>query len=325
MSAALAMTPTREDAPHVPVMLAEVLAALRPHTNGTYIDCTFGAGGYTRAILEASAPSGKVIALDRDPSAIAGGEDLARAASGRLHLLEGRMGDLATLVPASLVGAIDGIVMDLGVSSMQLDQAERGFSFRFEGPLDMRMGSSGETAADFLARHDEETIADVIYEYGEERLARRIARAIVAARSETPIETTQALASLVRRVYAQAGLRDSAIDPATRTFQALRIAVNDELGELERALDAAHTLLKTGGVLVAVSFHSLEDRIVKNALKPPIVSVSRHTPQTASISVLRWKPTAGKPIAASREEAARNPRARSAKLRAAEKRDGSAR
>lgn len=319
MSAAAIMTLSPNDAPHIPVMLAEVLAALTPVPGGTYIDCTFGAGGYTRALLAASAPGGKVIAIDRDPKAIEGGETLQREASGRLHLIEGRMGDLASLIPTSLHGAIDGIVMDLGVSSMQLDQAARGFSFRFDGPLDMRMGNSGETAAAFIARAAEETLADIIHEYGEERLARRIARAIVAARAETPIETTQALASIVRRVYAQAGLRDSAIDPATRTFQALRIAVNEELDELTRALEAAHGLLKTGGVVVAVSFHSLEDRIVKNVLKPPMASVSRHAPDLVAPPVQLWKPMSGKPIAASREEAARNPRARSAKLRAAEK------
>jgi 16S rRNA (cytosine1402-N4)-methyltransferase len=325
MSAVAILTTQPPHAPHIPVMLAEVLAALKPRAGGTYIDCTFGAGGYSRAILEASAPNGTIIAIDRDPPAIAGGEALMREAQGRLHLLEGRMGDMAALMPASLVGAIDGIVMDLGVSSMQLDQAARGFSFRFDGPLDMRMGTSGETAADFIARAEEETLADVIHEYGEERLARRIARAIVAARAEAPIETTHALAAIVRRVYAQAGLRDAAIDPATRTFQALRIAVNEELDELTRAIEAAHALLKTGGVLVAVSFHSLEDRIVKNALKPPVVGVSRHAPDLAAAPERRWKPLGAKPLTASRSEAARNPRARSAKLRAAEKLAGGAR
>jgi 16S rRNA (cytosine1402-N4)-methyltransferase len=311
-------------APHTPVMLAEVLAALGPRPGGTYIDCTFGAGGYTRALLEACAPEGRVIALDRDPSAIAAGAPLVRAAKGRLRLIEGRMGELASLLPETEAGTIDGIVMDLGVSSMQLDRGERGFSFRFEGPLDMRMGETGETAAALLARLDEAALADLIYEYGEERLARRIARAITAARMAGPIETTQALAAIVRRVYAQAGLRDSAIDPATRTFQALRIAVNDELGELTRALDCAYALLKTGGIVVVVSFHSLEDRIAKNALKPPLASVSRHAPALEPVARPRWRTLTSKPLGPRPAEAAVNPRARSAKLRAAAKRGGDA-
>jgi 16S rRNA (cytosine1402-N4)-methyltransferase len=315
----------RADAPHIPVMLAEVLAALEPRAGGKYLDCTFGAGGYTRALLAASAPDGTVFAIDRDETAISAGRDLVAQAGGRLTLLHGTMADAETLLPPDGLGSFDGIVMDLGVSSMQLDRAERGFSFRFDGPLDMRMGSGGESAADLLARIDEEELADLIYEYGEERLARRIARAVVAARGEAPIETTAALAAIVRRVYAQAGLRDSAIDPATRTFQALRIAVNDELGQLTRVLEAAHRLLKVGGRVVAVSFHSLEDRIVKAALKPPLASASRHAPALEALPQRRWKTLGAKPVQASADEAARNPRARSAKLRAAEKLDGGAR
>ena len=299
------------DARHVPVMLAEVLEALAPAPGRRIVDGTFGAGGYSRAILEAGAD---VIAIDRDPTAIAGGAALVAAFGPRLTLVDGRFSALDALAQE----AVDGVVLDIGVSSMQLDQAERGFSFRFDGPLDMRMGPEGESAADLIARLGETELADLIYTYGEERLSRRIARAIVAARAEEPIVTTRRLAEIVAKVVRS---KPGDIHPATRTFQALRIAVNDELQELEQALDAAERALKPGGRLVVVTFHSLEDRIAKQFLADrsgKLAGGSRHAPVAAppepTFTLLTRKA-----LAASPEESARNPRARSAKLRAAER------
>ncbi|HRK25132.1 MAG TPA: 16S rRNA (cytosine(1402)-N(4))-methyltransferase RsmH, partial [Beijerinckiaceae bacterium] len=244
---------------HIPVLRSEALAALAPVPGGVYVDGTFGAGGYSRALL-ALHPDIRVIAIDRDPAAIAGGAELVAASGGRLSLIQGCFGDLDTLVRDSGVGSVDGVVLDIGVSSMQIDEALRGFSFRADGPLDMRMSSEGDSAAEIVNHADEAEIADILYHFGEERLSRPIARAIVGERKVRPFETTRQLADLIGRVVRS---RPGDIHPATRSFQALRIAVNDELGELVRALHGAERLLKPGGRLAVVSFHSLEDRIVK--------------------------------------------------------------
>lgn len=301
---------------HVPVMLAEVLAALGPKDGAVIVDGTFGAGGYTRAILAAAKT--RVIAIDRDPDAIAGGAGLLAEARGRLELVHGRFGDLDAITRAAGYPAVDGVVLDIGVSSMQLDEAARGFSFRADGPLDMRMGQTGESAADLVARLDEKQLADLIYTYGEERLSRPIARAILRERAEAPILTTRRLADIVAKVVRT---KPGDIHPATRTFQALRIAVNDELGELERALAAAERILKPGGRLVVVTFHSLEDRIVKQFLadrSATRAAGSRHAPVVA-LPEPTFALIGRKALAASQAEALANPRARSAKLRAAER------
>src|ERR1700742_4848202 len=240
---------------HLPVMLNEVLAALKPRAGAHYIDGTFGGGGYSRAILEAADCS--VLGIDRDPEAIARGQKLVAQFAGRLTLVEGEFSRMDEFTDAS-----DGVVLDLGVSSFQFDTPARGFSFREDGPLDMRMSLSGESAADVVNTADDRTLTQIIARYGEEKNARRIARAIIAAR---PIIGTAQLAAIVSEAQGPAALR-LAIHPATRTFQALRIHVNDELGELERGLDAAENVLKSGGRVVVVAFHSLEDRIVKQFL-----------------------------------------------------------
>lgn len=303
---------------HVPVMLAEVLATLGPHDGATYLDATFGGGSYARAILEA-APGCTVFAIDRDPDAIARGAALAQAFAGRLHLVEGRFGDMLALLRDRGIAALDGVVMDLGVSSFQLDQAERGFSFRADGPLDMRMEKSGPSAAELVNSLPERELADIIFRFGEERFARRIARSIVARRAEAPFTTTADLAALVRRAVP----RDpSGIDGATRSFQALRIAVNDELGEVERGIAAAMELLAPSGRLVVVAFHSLEDRIVKQAMAAASGrgGASRHDPAALSgrtkPSFHLLTPRAMRPQDA---ECSANPRARSARLRGIER------
>ena len=300
---------------HISVLGREAVGWLAPHAGGVYVDATFGAGGYSQAILDVAGT--RVIGIDRDRTAIAGGFDLVDRSEGRLVLVQDRFSNLADVCAAQGVDAVDGVVMDVGVSSMQLDQAERGFSFRFDGPLDMRMGQEGPTAADVVARASETDLADIIYIYGEERNSRRIARAIVAARKEAPIATTSALAGLVAKVVRA---KPNEIHPATRTFQALRIFVNEELDELHKALCAAERVLKPGGRLVVVAFHSLEDRIVKNFLadRGKVSAGSRHLPEVAqaapSFEILTKRPvTPGEP------EIAANPRARSAKLRAAER------
>lgn len=296
-------------APHIPVLLDEVIAGLAPQPGETHVDGTFGAGGYTRALLAAGA---NVIAFDRDPDAIAEGQGLVAESGGRLDLVEdvySRMGD--ALAERGL-DHVDGVTLDVGVSSMQLDRADRGFSFQADGPLDMRMGQSGLSAADFVNEADEAEIADVLFHLGEERQSRRVARAIVAAR---PITRTGELATIVRRAL---GYREhDKKDPATRTFQAIRIHVNRELGELEDGLAAAEQALAPGGRLAIVSFHSLEDRIVKRFLKERsgTRAGSRHLPEvqvrTASFEAV------AKPVRASEAELARNPRSRSATLRVA--------
>jgi 16S rRNA (cytosine1402-N4)-methyltransferase len=303
---------------HVPVMLAEVLATLAPQDGATYLDATFGGGGYARAILEA-APGCTVFAIDRDPDAIARGAALAQRFAGRLHLIEGRFGDMLSLLRDRGITALDGVVMDLGVSSFQLDQAERGFSFRADGPLDMRMEKSGPSAAELVNSLPERELADIIFRFGEERFSRRIARAIVARRAEAPFTTTADLAALVRRAVP----RDpSGIDGATRSFQALRIAVNDELGEVERGIAAAMELLAPGGRLVVVAFHSLEDRLAKHAMAAASGrgGASRHDPAAlfgrAKPAFHLLTPRALRPQDA---ECSANPRARSARLRGIER------
>ena len=300
-------------APHVPVLLDEVLAALQPLDGAVVIDATFGAGGYTRRLLDAGA---SVHAFDRDPDAIAAGQDWAEAGMDppRLVLHPRRFSEMVDAMSAVGVAQVDGVVMDIGVSSMQLDQAQRGFAFSLEGPLDMRMGQDGPSAADFLNSAAEAEIADVLYTYGEERQSRRVARAIVAAR---PLETTGQLAGVVRKALGyHAGAPK---DPATRSFQAIRIHVNAELDELTAGLDAAETLLRPGGKLAVVAFHSLEDRIVKQFLREAagaVANASRHLPQSAPA----FEPTfdhLSKAIRPSAAELSRNPRARSATLRAA--------
>lgn len=301
---------------HIPVLLAEVLEHLAPQAGETILDGTFGGGGYSRAILDAAPCT--LWALDRDAEAIARGAALAAAHPGRLHLIEGRFGDMLALLAARGVTELDGVVLDLGVSSFQIDTPERGFSFRFDGPLDMRMGQTGPTAADLVNTLPEGELADLIWEFGEERHSRRVARAIIKARAEAPFTTTLQLAEVIRRAVP----RDpSGIHGATRSFQALRIRVNDELGEIERALDQAMRMLAPGGRLVIVSFHSLEDRLVKRAFQKAAgrsPGASRHDPAMlvtppgpAPFTLLT--PRSIRPGAA---ECAANPRARSAHLRA---------
>jgi 16S rRNA (cytosine1402-N4)-methyltransferase len=302
-------------AAHIPVLGREAIAHLAPRDGGIYVDATFGAGGYSRAILDVSGTH--VVAIDRDRTAIAGGAGLVAQAAGRLKLVEDRFSNLAEVCASQGIDAVDGIVMDVGVSSMQLDQAARGFSFRLDGPLDMRMGQTGPTAADVVARASESDLADIIYLFGEERQSRRIARAIVADRQETPFTTTRALADLVGRVVRS---KPGDIHPATRTFQALRIFVNEELEELQAALIAAERMLRPGGRLVVVSFHSLEDRIVKNFLaeRSKTGGGSRHLPEVAQTEP-SFQLLTRRPVIAGETEVAHNPRARSAKLRAAER------
>jgi 16S rRNA (cytosine1402-N4)-methyltransferase len=300
---------------HVPVLGREAVAMLAPRAGGTYVDATFGAGGYSRAIL--AIPGTRIVGIDRDRTAIAGGYELVEEAAGRLTLVEDRFSNLAEVCAAQGVDSVDGVVMDVGVSSMQLDEAARGFSFRLDGPLDMRMGQHGPTAADVVARASEADLANIIYIFGEERHSRGVARAIVAARKEAPILTTRGLSDIVSRVVRA---RPNDIHPATRTFQALRIFVNEELDELIAALAAAERVLKPGGRLAVVSFHSLEDRIVKNflAARGKTGGGSRHLPEVAqaapSFTILTKRP-----VIAGDDEVQANPRARSAKLRAAER------
>ena len=302
---------------HIPVLLAEVIAALKPHDDGLYLDGTFGGGGYSEAILRSARC--RLVALDRDPAAVARGEDLARLYAGRLTLIEGRFSEMERLLAPLGNAPLAGVALDLGVSSSQIDDAARGFSFRADGPLDMRMGRDGRSAADLANGAEESELAAIIRDYGEERHARRIARAIVAAR---PLARTSELAAVIRSVVPETG----GIDPATRTFQALRIAVNEELEELDRGLAAAERLLEPGGRLAVVAFHSLEDRRVKDFLRARSGAApqeSRHLPaarrRTPSFRLIHRKS-----VTPSAEEIARNPRARSARLRAAERTDAPA-
>jgi 16S rRNA (cytosine1402-N4)-methyltransferase len=292
------------DAPHIPVLLDEVVAALAPAPGERIVDATFGAGGYTRAILATGA---QVIAFDRDPDAIAAGRAADIPGLTLVH------SDFSAL-EAALDAPVDGLTMDIGVSSMQLDQAERGFSFQSDGPLDMRMSQEGASAADFLNTADEEAIADILYHYGDEPKSRRVARAIVAAR---PLTRTAELAHVVRRALGHRPHDKK--DPATRTFQAIRIHVNRELGELADGLAAAERVLKPGGRLAIVTFHSLEDRLVKRFLRDRSGNApggSRHLPQ-AEAGIAPSFEAVGRAVRAGEAEVARNPRARSATLRTA--------
>jgi 16S rRNA (cytosine1402-N4)-methyltransferase len=311
------MSPARENfgvpAPHVPVLLDEVIAGLAVAPGETHVDGTFGAGGYTRAILEKGAA--RVYAFDRDPDAITEGEILAASSGGRLTLVPERFSRMRQALAARNVEAVDGVTLDIGVSSMQLDRPERGFSFQGDGPLDMRMGQDGESAADFLNNASEEEIADVLWRYGEEPKSRRIARAIVAAR---PVERTGQLAEIVRKALGwHAGMKK---DPATRTFQAIRIHLNEELQELEGGLEAAEQVLRPGGRLAVVTFHSLEDRMVKRFLKArsgDVPSGSRHLPEAIGTRPAATFDQVARPVKAGEAEVEANPRARSATLRVA--------
>jgi 16S rRNA (cytosine1402-N4)-methyltransferase len=305
---------------HISVLARPAIEHLQVRAGGVYIDGTFGAGGYTRLILDANA---QVIGIDRDQSAIARGADLVEASGGRLTLMEDRFSALDTVAKECGFDAIDGVVLDLGVSSMQLDQAERGFSFRLDGPLDMRMGTSGPSAADVVAAASERDLANIIFLLGDERHSRAVARSIVAERSKAPIQNTRALADIVGRVVRS---KSGEIHPATRTFQALRIFVNDELGELAAGLAAAERILKPGGRLVVVSFHSLEDRMVKTFLteRGRAQARSRHLPEIDALPPT-FTILTKRPIVADDVETASNPRARSAKLRAGERSDAPSR
>jgi 16S rRNA (cytosine1402-N4)-methyltransferase len=305
--------------PHIPVLCDAVLRSLAPKPGGRYVDGTFGAGGYSEALLAAT--DCLVWGIDRDPDALALGQALAARFPGRLTLIAGCFGDMGSLLDARGIRSVDGVALDLGVSSMQLDRAERGFSFRADGPLDMRMGQSGQSAADLVNIMPQDDLADLIHDLGEERYARRIAGAIVRAR---PIGRTAELADIVRKAIPKKGdaHKPGAIDPATRTFQALRIAVNDEIGELWRGLSAAEGLLAPGGRLAVVTFHSLEDRPVKSffqrrAGKTP--AGSRHLPEVGTARAPSFRLLTNKPLVAEPFEIRANPRSRSAKLRAAER------
>lgn len=305
-------------APHVPVLLDQVVAALAVTPGERHVDATFGAGGYTRALLSSGAI---VFAFDRDPDAIAGGRAMEAASDGALTLIPATFSALDAELEARGAVPVDGVTMDIGVSSMQLDQAERGFSFQADGPLDMRMSQEGETAADFVNHADEAVIADVLYNYGEEPRARRVARAIVAAR---PIARTGELAHVVRRALGYKPHDKK--DPATRTFQAIRIHLNRELDELADGLAAAERVLKPGGRLAVVTFHSLEDRMVKRFLRERSGSLpgrSRHLPELTANAKPSFE-NVGRAVRADDAEIARNPRARSATLRTALRTDAAA-
>jgi 16S rRNA (cytosine1402-N4)-methyltransferase len=309
--------PATADTGHVPVLLSEVLAALQPAASECYVDLTFGAGGYSRAFLGVA--DCKVVAFDRDPDAIHGGQQSVAAAGGRLRLIEAPFSTFDETLRENGIETVDGVVMDIGVSSMQIDQATRGFSFMKDGPLDMRMAQSGQSAADVVAKYSAEKLADIIYVFGEEHKSRSIGRAIVKARDEAPIETTRQLVSAIERATGphKAFMRTH---PATKTFQALRIYVNDELGQLTDALIAAERVLKPGGRLVIVTFHSLEDRIVKQFLierSGNVPLTSRHAPGLVDQRAPSFKLLHKGHVGAGALETDANPRARSAKLRAA--------
>jgi 16S rRNA (cytosine1402-N4)-methyltransferase len=304
---------------HIPVLLDEVIRSLAITPGTEIVDGTFGAGGYSSAMLDLGA---KVYAFDRDPDALAEGADLAGRHEGALRLYAACFSIMDTVLANDAVTHVDGVVLDIGVSSMQLDRAERGFSFQKDGPLDMRMAQDGQSAADFVNEAEESDIADVIYRYGEEHRSRRIAREIVAAR---PINSTAELAAVVRKAVRHK--QGAPKDPATRTFQAIRIHINRELDELTEGLEAAERLLKPGGTLVVVTFHSLEDRIVKQFLRSRSgadASGSRHMPQSRNSGPTPTFLKTGKAVRPSAEELQLNPRARSATLRSATRNDAPA-
>jgi 16S rRNA (cytosine1402-N4)-methyltransferase len=300
---------------HTPVLLDAVLAAVAPRDNAVYVDGTFGGGGYSEALLKAA--HCRVFGIDSDPEAVRRGRELAERYGERLRILEGRFGDMAQLLAPVNTDPVAGIALDLGVSSTQLDTPERGFSFRSDGPLDMRMSGAGESAADLVATLSEPDFAELIRAFGEERFAHRIARAITAARQRRPIRRTIELAEIVRAAVPQS---EPGQDPATRTFQALRIVVNDELGELDRGLAAAEQLLMPGGRLAVVSFHSLEDRRVKEFLRrrsDMAPRASRHRPLGTEPPAPSFTLLTRRAVKPSVAEIAHNPRARAARLRAA--------
>lgn len=299
--------------PHISVMLKEVMQYLHPQDDKIYVDCTFGAGGYSKEILARARC--KLIGIDKDPEA----RDFAKAIKGDFSFCHGSYGDIENLLSQISINKVDGIILDLGVSSMQLDRANRGFSFSADGPLDMRMSKEGISAKDVVNSYSEAQLADIIYYYGEERYARKIAKAIVNARRVTRVETTTQLAHIVRSVVGRSGK----IDPATKTFQAIRICVNDELADLERVLNASTRLLKQGGKLVVVSFHGLEDKIVKSFLLKHSGKKSSNSRYLPDISLEKnqvdscFKILTKKVVAPSAQEVLNNPRSRSARLRAA--------
>jgi 16S rRNA (cytosine1402-N4)-methyltransferase len=302
---------------HIPVLRDEVMAALAPREGGLYLDATFGAGGYSRALL--AVPKLRVLALDRDPIAIAEGAAMVTGARGRLSLVNARFGRLDQAARERELSDFDGVVLDIGVSSMQIDDAGRGFSFRGDGPLDMRMDCAGTSAADLVNTAEEATLADIFYYFGEERASRRIARAIVMDRAKAPFTSTAALAGMIARVVPG---KTGEIHPATRVFQALRIAVNDELSELVHALAAAEAILKEGGRLAVVTFQSLEDRIVKQFFAERSgrgQTVSRRLPHESAPPQPTFALAGRQPVTPSRREIDANPRARSAKLRHGER------
>ena len=303
------------DTVHVPVMVDEVAAALEPRDGEVMVDGTFGGGGYTGALLKAAGCI--VYGIDRDPTAIARGAEMAKRFNNRLTLVHGQFGSMQELLSARGVEAVDGIALDIGISSDQVDEAERGFSFQKDGPLDMRMGGTGISAAGVVNSHSEQALAGILYVLGEEQRAHQIARAIIAARAKAPITRTLELANICTRAIGRAA---NGLHPATRTFQALRIYVNDELGELARGLSAAEHLLKPGGRLAVVSFHSLEDRMVKRFLSERSGKVSRgsrHLPGANSAPLASFELRSRRAITPSRLEISHNMRARSAKLRSA--------
>ena len=304
---------------HIPVMLSEVLAALEPKDSQTIVDGTFGAGGYSRAILDRA--NCKIIAIDRDPEAFRLSGQLAEDYPGRLLAVLGRYSEMEALAASEGFAAVDGVTLDLGVSSMQLDEPARGFSFMQEGPLDMRMGQGGPTASDIVNALSEQELAEILFKLGEERRARAIANAIVARRAEAPITTTAELAAIVERVLGRK--HDDKKHPATRTFQGLRLYLNDELDELAKGLSAAERLLRAGGRLAVVTFHSLEDRIAKRfflSRSEPPPRASRHLPEAAGeIFAPSFRLLNRRPLEPNQAEIRRNPRARSARLRAAER------
>ncbi|HEX2527021.1 MAG TPA: 16S rRNA (cytosine(1402)-N(4))-methyltransferase RsmH [Geminicoccus sp.] len=311
--APMAITPPASMSGHAPVMLAEVLKALAPQPDQVVLDATFGGGGYTRALLDTGLR--QVLALDRDPDAVARGQAIVDR-DPRLRLIHARFGELDRVVADQGLESVDAVVFDLGVSSFQLDQAERGFSFRYDAPLDMRMDREGQTAAELIAEIAEIDLARLLWNYGDEREARRIARSVVAERQKAPIETTRQLADIVARAK---GPSRELIEPATRTFQALRIAVNDELAELRAGLDAAERVLRPGGRLVTVAFHSGEDSIVKDFVNERggrTRRANRHLPALPDEEP-RWGWLIDRPLRPEAAETEQNPRARSARLRCA--------
>ncbi|MBT4879945.1 MAG: 16S rRNA (cytosine(1402)-N(4))-methyltransferase RsmH [Alphaproteobacteria bacterium] len=308
-------SPSQCASQHIPVLLNEIIESIAPEDGKTYVDGTFGAGSYSRSILNAAKCT--VWAIDRDKDAIKRSASLKKEFPQRFKFLLGKFGDMEQLLKENGAKEINGIALDLGVSSFQIDEAERGFSFQKDGPLDMRMGESSETAADALATLGETEIADILYKFGDERKSRPIARAIVRERAKTPITTTRQLAEIVRRIIPA---KKGQIDPATRTFQAIRIYINDEMGELQRALESAENILAPGGKLAVVSFHSIEDRCVKHFLKnrSEHKGLSRYVPE-AEEGHKTFKLLTRKAITPSQSEISQNPRSRSARLRVAER------